>query len=139
MMRTNDVMPMSPLTALSTHSSHKTLGVHKPPAHNGTAAFPALRKKNTAHMKLVSCSMLTPQETWTYCHSIYLLSICYSFPSEAITQQQCLTLQKQTKKAVLLKCEFNQNMPNPIIYSPSDLGGIELCMLYVKQGAAQLQ
>ena len=30
-------------------------------------------------------------------------------------------------------------MPNSIMYGPSDMGGIELHLLYVEQGAAQLQ
>ena len=56
-----------------------------------------------------------------------------------MTQQQCLTLQKQIKKAILPKCGFNQNMPHSVIYGPSDLCGIEFHMLYIEQGAAQLQ
>ena len=45
-------------------------------------------------MNLVARRALTPQEAWTYYHSIYLPSMCYLFPCGAMTQQQCLALPK---------------------------------------------
>ena len=90
-------------------------------------------------MNVVARSTLAPQEAWTYDHSIYLPCMSYSLPLGTMTQQQCLTLQKQIKKAILPKCGFNQNMTHSVIYGPSDLCGIEFHMLYIEQGAAQLQ
>ena len=120
-MQFNNAMALTPLTVLLTHLSHKTLGVHKSPADNGTTAFRALCMKNTVHMNLVARCTLTPQEAWTYYHSIYLPRMCYSFPLSTMTQQQCLTLQNQIKKAILPKSGFNWNMHNSVIYSCSDL------------------
>ena len=134
----NDGAQGSQLTQLSAYKSHKTLGVQKSPHATNKGLYLALAKRNNSHTRTMARSPFNRTDAWAYYHAIYLPSMCYPFPSSTISDAFCTALQRQLKKAFLPKYGFNRNMPNAVVYGPSELGGIGLRTLSVERGIAQV-
>ena len=126
------------LRQLSAFASHKTLGVQKAPASTNKSLYEALQKKNRAHAQVMARSPFTKRDAWAYYHSIYLPSITYPFPSSTISNENCDKLKRLFKSAFLPKYGYNRNMPNAVVYGPTEYGGLGLQTLSTERSISQI-
>lgn len=122
--RFNNNTTITPLMHLSNFAPHKTLGVWKAPAGTANTAYKVLMEKSITLSSIAKLSPLTPDDAWTFYHAITIPSLTYSLPSLTLKKTQLHTIQKPLKNAILLKCGFNWNLPNVIVYGPPTLGGL---------------
>ena len=123
---------------LSNYRSHKTLGHYVNPNGSMTSQLQHLIAQSTQFASWIQTNILTPSETMTMYHSIYVPSITYTLCNANLTPTECNQIDVIIHQAVLPRCGYNRNMATALRYSPQYYGGAGFRDLYTEQSVATI-
>ena len=112
---------------------HQTLGVHKTIIGDDTKQFMELKQKALHISQLVGVSQMTRHQARTSFHSIYLMSITYSFPACSLSEKQMQQIQAKPLEHFLPAMGWLRTTSRAMIHGPIEKGGGNIPHLYAVQ------
>jgi hypothetical protein len=129
----------TPVTFLSTSTSHDTLGHTKAPDDNNRAQLAAILKKATRLSRDFSLAPIDESTAFQFYQSIFNKSVGYTLPQSTITSTQLQTLQQKVLPRIFSKCGYNRNTSRAILFGPALLGGAGFEQLHLIAHSGRLQ
>ena len=122
---------------IASTESHRTLGTMLDPTTSVKTEYHRLLKKGQDFARRYGAAPVNRRTARKAYQTIYLPSMGYTLPLTSFTRAELKKIQQAPIGVLLPSMGFNRNMPQVVVFGPTDMGGIGIRHLYIEQGSKQ--
>jgi len=130
--------PQQTIQVLKPNEGTRYLGIYVTRSGDTQSMQNHVWSKALLYTKAFQRTHMSRREAHVLYRSCFLPALTYSFPAMALPASFLEHIHKLSTSTILNKMGYHQNLPQPLMFAPRDMGGIGLCNLIHEQSTQQV-